>query len=100
MACVLFNPVVVGASLLYQKNEQLKNFQIYVDNSSIQVKIYTALSTDHDVDFQGRSSRSSEVRHLFAKIPVFVPRPANEFKYLPQFSGAKQKMSVVARCVF
>jgi len=58
MACVLFNPVVVGASLLYQKNEQLKNFQIYVDNSSIQVKIYTALSTDHDVDFQGRSSRS------------------------------------------
>lgn len=58
MACVLFNPVVVGASLLYQKNEQLKNFQIYVDNSSIQVKIYTALSTDYDVDFQGRSSRS------------------------------------------
>jgi len=45
-------------------------------------------------------ARTTEVRHFFAKIPVFVPRPANEFKYLPQFSGAKQKMSVVARCAF
>ena len=41
---------------------------------------------------------AAEVRHLFGEIPVFAPRPANEFKDLPQFSGSKQKAIVVARC--
>jgi hypothetical protein len=41
-----------------------------------------------------------EVRHPFGEIPVFPPRPANEFKDLPQFSGSKYKMSVVARLAF
>jgi hypothetical protein len=45
-----------------------------------------------------RPQGASEVRHLFGEIPVFAPRPANEFKDLPQFSGSKQKAIVVARC--
>jgi hypothetical protein len=44
------------------------------------------------------SASATEVRHLFGEIPVFAPRPANEFKDLPQFSGSKQKAIVVARC--
>jgi hypothetical protein len=60
----------------------------------------TALARIVSVFGAAHPHTASEVRHLFAKIPVFVPRPANEFKYLPQFSGSKQKMSVVARCVF
>jgi hypothetical protein len=48
----------------------------------------------------GASNPPSEVRHPFGEIPVFPPRPANEFKDLPQFSGSKYKMSVVARLAF
>jgi hypothetical protein len=47
-----------------------------------------------------RYRSATEVRHPFGEIPVFPPRPANEFKDLPQFSGSKYKMSVVARLAF
>jgi hypothetical protein len=37
----------------------------------------------------GKLRLTTEVRHPFGEIPVFPPRPANEFRDLPQFSGSK-----------